>query len=383
MITPEEYQQLLCADVQQAIRDNRHRDPAEVALDRHIPHPRLVATQVKYLRRAESKLPTYAAAQCILPSLAFEQSSSEECAAHKTISGGRVLDLTCGLGVDSLFLSRRFERVVSLERNPMLAEITRENFRRMSADNIEVINTSAEEYLSTTEEHFDWIYADPDRRSAEGRKLVRLEDCSPSIPELLPLIRKAGERLCVKNSPLFDVDEAFRLFPQSQVEVISLGGECKEVVIYDDHRTQPLLTATALGKGSFSHSPLTRELCSQAEFSPDDYRWLVIPDVALQKARLALTYFADKAEMWSENGFAFARQKPDAAMGRVLEIERIEPYDPKQLKRQLKGRKGEILKRDFPFAAEEIAKRTGLRPGNDLRLAFTKTDNRLWTIHLK
>lgn len=382
-MTPEEYQQLLCTEVQQAIGQNRHRDPAAVALDRHIPHARLVATQVKYLRRAESKLPSYAAAQCILPPLAFEQSSSEECAAHKTISGSSVLDLTCGLGVDSLALSRRFERVVSLERNELLAQITRENFRRLGITHVEVVAASAEEYLAATREHFDWIYADPDRRSAEGRKLVRLEDCSPSIPDLLPHIRRVADRLCIKNSPLFDVDEAFRRFPRSHVEVISLGGECKEVVIYDDGRTAPLLTATALGKGSYSHSPLDEGRPSTEEFSPDDYRWLVIPDVALQKARLALSYFADKAAMWSENGFAFARKEPGEVLGRVLEIDHIEPYDPKQLKRRCKGLKGEILKRDFPFAAEEVFRRTGLRPGGDVRLAFTKTDGRLWTIHLK
>ena len=44
----------------------------------------------------------------------------------------------------------------------------------------------AEEYLATCTDHFDWIYADPDRRSAEGKKLVRLEDCSPDLVALYP-----------------------------------------------------------------------------------------------------------------------------------------------------------------------------------------------------
>lgn len=62
-----------------------------------------MATQVKYLARAAQKLPSYAAAQCILPPLAFEQASSEACAAHKLLEGDTVLDLTCGLGADALF----------------------------------------------------------------------------------------------------------------------------------------------------------------------------------------------------------------------------------------------------------------------------------------
>ena len=117
MITPEEYSLLLTGEVRRAVAAARGRDPLEVALDRTVPHARLVATQVKYLARAAQKLPSYAAAQCILPPLAFEQASSEACAAHKLLEGDTVLDLTCGLGADALFLSRRFRRVVTLERN--------------------------------------------------------------------------------------------------------------------------------------------------------------------------------------------------------------------------------------------------------------------------
>ena len=254
VITSEEYTLLLTGEVQRAIAAARDRDPIEVAKDRRVPHARLVATQVKYLARAAQKLPSYAAAQCILPPLAFEQASSEACAAHKRIGGDTVLDLTCGLGVDAFFLSRRFGRVVTLERNDVLARVAAENFSRLGATNIEVVNTSAEEYLRRDGLHFDWIYADPDRRSAEGRKLVRLEDCSPDIIALKPLLDRVSGRLCIKNSPLFDIGEALRLFPDSRVEVVSLDGECKEVLVYADG-TGPLVTATALGHGSFSARP--------------------------------------------------------------------------------------------------------------------------------
>ena len=181
MITPEEYSLLLTDEVRRAVAAARGRDPLEVALDRTVPHARLVATQVKYLARAAQKLPSYAAAQCILPPLAFEQASSEACAAHKLLEGDTVLDLTCGLGADALFLSRRFRRVVTLERNEMLARVAAENFSRMGVANVDVVNASAEEYLRRDGLRFDWIYADPDRRSDKGRKLVRLEDCSPDI----------------------------------------------------------------------------------------------------------------------------------------------------------------------------------------------------------
>ena len=381
MMTPEEYELLLTDEVQRAIAVSRGRDPLDVALDRTVPHARLVATQVKYLARAASKLPSYAAAQCILPPLAFEQASSEACAAHKRIDGDTALDLTCGLGVDALFLSRRFRRVVTLERSETLARIAAENFRRLQAANIEVVHTSAEEYLQRPGLRFDWIFADPDRRSADGRKLVRLEACSPDVTALMPLIAPASGRLCIKNSPLFDVDEALRLFPDSRVEVLSLGDECKEVVVYDDV-TGPLVTATALGRGSFSAAP-GETAPPPGRFDPERYGYLVIPDVSLQKARLARIHLAGKADIWSDNGYGFAVEEPEGVLGRTFAVESIEPYDPKRLKRELKGRGAEVLKRDFPLAAEELMRRLGLHAGAGLRLAFTKIGNDFWVIRLK
>ena len=378
MISAEEYA-LLCSDeVQRAIAAALGRDPLEVALDRTIPQARLVATQVKYLARAERKLPTYAAAQCILPPRAFEQASSEAAAAHKRIA---VLDLTCGLGVDALYLARHFRRVVALERDPLLARITADNLSRMGVANIEVVNSSAEEFLGREGLHFDWVYADPDRRSAEGRKQVRLEACSPDIVALKPEIDRIAPRLCLKNSPLFDVDEALRLFPGSRVEVVSSGDECKEVVVYADG-SGPLVTATALGTGSFSARPGAAAPEAPA-FDPARYHWLVVPDVALQKARLTRLHLAGKADCWSDLGFGFAEEEPHGIIGRVLPVERIEPYDPKRLKRELKGRGLELLKRDFPLPAEELMRRLGTRPGADLRMAFTKIGNDFWAIRLK
>lgn len=381
VITPEEYSLLLTDEVRRAVAAARGRDPLEVALDRTVPHARLVATQVKYLARAAQKLPSYAAAQCILPPLAFEQASSEACAAHKLLEGDTVLDLTCGLGADALFLSRRFRRVVTLERNEMLARVAAENFSRMGVANVDVVNASAEEYLRRDGLRFDWIYADPDRRSDKGRKLVRLEDCSPDIVALKPRLKQVSGRLCVKNSPLFDVGEALRLFPDSRVEVLSLGDECKEVVVYDDG-SGPLVTATALGRGSFSAAP-GETAPPPGRFDPERYGYLVIPDVSLQKARLARIHLAGKADIWSDNGYGFAVEEPEGVLGRTFAVESIEPYDPKRLKRELKGRGAEVLKRDFPLAAEELMRRLGLHAGAGLRLAFTKIGNDFWVIRLK
>ena len=381
-MTQSELDILLREDVRQAIKENLERDPLRIALDGKLPYAREVATQVKYLQRAKRKLPRLYAACGIIPQRAFEQSSSEECASAKRIGGESLLDLTCGLGMDAAALAGRFRRVVALERDQVLASVTRENMRRMGIENVEVVNASAEEYLAQCEEHFDWIYVDPDRRTDKGERVFKLEDCSPNVLALMPHIKRTGEHLAIKNSPLFDVEEAFRLFPDASVEVVSLHDECKEVMIYLGGG-EPTLSATAVGRGrvEFRRAELTA-VASPEEFAKDEYHYLVIPDVSLQKARIVANALQGVADVWSNNSFGFARELPEGVLGRVERIERIEIFDIKSLKRELKGKGVDIVLRDFPMGVDELRKRTASRSGNEKRIALTRIAGKSYTIYL-
>ena len=382
-MTREEFSTLLLPEVRQAIDANIDRDPLQIALDRRIVHAREVASQVKYLQRARTKLPRLYEARAIIPDRAFEQSSSEDCAVAKPLRGGRLLDLTCGLGIDSLTMAAHFEQVVALERDPVLADVVRENMRRMGVENVEVVTTSDEEYVATCNEHFDWVYADPDRRTAEGRRVVRLEDCSPNMVALWPMLKRITDRIAIKNSPLFDVDEAFRIFGECGVEVISRGGECKEVNIYVDGRGARI-AAEAVGRQrvEFARDEVVDKPC-EGEFMAEEYGYLIVPDVALQKARLVTHSLREVADVWSNNSFGFARMEPANVLGRVEIIERIETFDVKQLKRELKGRGVDIILRDFPMGVDEFRRKTGAKSGNEVRLALTKIKGKLYTIYLK
>lgn len=370
-----------------AVEANLRRDPAAVALDKGVSNAALVASQVKYLRRAEGKLPSYFDARCILPAIAFEQSSSEAAAARKEYSGRLCIDLTCGLGVDSYWLSRRFDRVVALERDPVLAAVARANFARLGTSNIEVVETSAEEFVALHPDlRADMVYADPDRRGSRGEKLVRLEDCSPDMVALYPALAAIAPKIVIKCSPMFDVDEAFRLFGDGvRVEVVSLGGENKEVVVeISDDAGLPAVAAVAIGCGSVSY-PFRRPQVPPSHISMDvlaDARWLILPDAALQKARLAVDYYIGCGCLISDNnGFAYfcGDELPGGMMGRAARIERVERFVPKALKTALKSagvRRADILKRNFPMEVSAIARQLGVAQGGADTLAFTVEDGR-------
>ena len=380
MFTNEEFSILCSADVTAAIRENIDRKPTDIALDRRIPHASVVATQVKNLQKCRTKLPSYFAVQAIVPTLAYEQSSSEECALRKQLSGKSVLDLTCGLGVDAYALSKRFKRVVAIERNEMVAAVARENFHRLGADNIEVVCSSAEEYLTNCTDHFDWCFSDPDRRGAKGEKLVRLEDCSPDVVALMPTLQRVADRICIKCSPLFDVDEAFRLFGDCSVETVSLSGEAKEVNIYIDG-SAPRLTAVAISIGEFSASVEERNAARwSAELSDlSQYRYITLPDVALQHTRMVAVAFEGMCDVWSNNGVALSIEKPTNVLGRTFEVEAIYEIDS-AFKRLMKGRKAEIYRRDFPMANTEICKRYRCSEGGSEKWCFTRIGENFITI---
>ena len=382
-MTREELSTLLQPEVRQAIEENIDRDPLQVALDRGIVYAREVASQVKYLQRARTKLPRLYEARAIIPQRAFEQSSSEECAAAKRMRGNSLLDLTCGLGMDAVAMAERFERVVAVERDEVLADVVRENLRRMGVENVEVVTASAEEYVSSCKEHFDWVYADPDRRTAEGKRVVRLEDCSPDMVALYPALGRITERVAIKNSPLFDVEEAFRLFGDCTVEVLSLSGECKEVNIYIDGRGARIVSeAVGRQRVEYAREEVVDSPC-EGEFEAEEYRYLIVPDVALQKARLVQHALRGKADVWSNNSFGFAREKVEGILGRVEEIEKIEKFDPKALKRELRGVGVDILVREFPMSVDQVRQRTGMRSGAQRRIALTRIKGQAYTIFLK
>jgi SAM-dependent methyltransferase len=382
-VTREEFLFLASDDGRALTAQHADDDPARVALARGLPFAAAVATQVKYLSRAARKLPSYRAARCILSPLGYEQATAEAVALARNYGGELCIDLTCGLGTDAFALSRRFARVVAVERDPLTAEIARHNFALLGATNIEVVCCAAEDFVeqfgdsATLTCGADLVFIDPDRRGEHGRRLYAFEDCAPNVTELMPLLRRMARTVAVKCSPLFDVDMARRLFGDHVLcRATSLDGECRELLVEADDRIPcPRIEAEAVGLGCFACDAV-RDRPVPPPFDPLRARWLIIPDVALQKSRTAVDYFRPLgAHIESDNGFAFACETLGAPLGRALAIASIAPFAPRQLARDLRRRgirRLDLLVRDFPISAAETARRLGVAQGGPTAMAFTR-----------
>jgi hypothetical protein len=395
-MTNNEFELLKRGEVRAWIEDHIDRNPADVALffkSNDIP-ARLVSLQLKYLQKSRRKLPSYYQKRCIIPSLAYEQASSEMTAGMKKATGNRCLDLSCGLGVDSLAFSAHFKEVTALEKDPVLAKITEYNLGLLGAKNVRVIPSDAASFLqSWSGPPFDLIYADPSRRSDTGKRVFRIEDCSPSILQLLPDLHRAGKAFLVKLSPLFDVAEAFRIFPfLNRYSVVSVRNECREVWLEwsaPDHREEKeaeirILTnnETEVQAHRFPWPTASPEKDREPLSAlPDSLPfYLLEPDVAFYKARctaaLFRDYFPSLAGGFSNpSGYFISGEVPPPGFpGRIFKVRDYAPFRAKALRKALreKGKpKWNVSCRDFPLRPPQIRERLGIKEGGDEFLVCT------------
>lgn len=380
----------------------RHIDDDPTRLAFKLRNP-AVTSQIRILRKCRFKLPSYYAARCVVPQIAYEQASSEAAATARTegmlcsvpdSERRAAVDLTCGLGVDTLALSRSFERVYSVEIDPLRAAIARWNFGRLDAGNIEVVTGSAEDFSAAWDagQPIDLLYIDPSRKTADGKRVYSLEESSPDILALLPVLRRVARRIAVKLSPLFDVAEAYRLFGEdTAVEVISIDGECKEVVVkvgFAADGATPYLRATVIRRGETQRYDFDRQEAAATESTTggktDDARFLLVPDVAFYKTRTVAAYISkylssggSSVRMAGE--YLFADELPEHFAGKTYRITFRHPYQPKELARLLRSRgirRVNIHRRNFPFSAERIGRALEVDLGGSTDIFCTVADGR-------
>ncbi|HUG91523.1 MAG TPA: class I SAM-dependent methyltransferase [Planctomycetaceae bacterium] len=207
----------------------------------------------------------------------LEQATAEAVSRHKALRFGAapVRDLCCGIGGDALALAERC-RVVAVDRDPAAclrttwnAEVygVRERVSAVCADARSIGMRGA------------LVHIDPDRRAGGQRRSVRLEDAEPGLDFLTQLIDDARGG-AIKLSPAANFGGRF---PQAEIELVSLDGECKEATVWFGELGEPgLWRATVLPAGeTIAGDPLSAaaEVVGPGQFVYD-------PDPAIVRAGL-------------------------------------------------------------------------------------------------
>ena len=375
--------ELLKPEVQAYILEHLQSNLAELAFKKS-PFPDLsmseLLTQIKGRQKLQTKWPSIARTPGILcpPSLNLEQSSSEQTAefkkgllADKNLESG--LDMTCGFGIDSYYLSQVCNHFESCELNSDLSEITKHNFQAWLKSNVEIINSSSIEHLEESSKVYDLIFVDPSRRNDLKGKVFRLEDCLPNIIEHKDLILRKSRLLMVKNSPFLDITSSLRDLNQpAEVYIIALNNEVKEVL---------LLIGAAIKKDRINCINIKKD--TQEHFSFDSQRsyeanyalpqkYLYEPNAAIMKSggftAVSQELGLNKLEV---NSHLYTSQDLIDFPGRTFEIQHIVPGTKKELKKIIQDNKANISVRNYPLSVAQIRKKTGLKDGSDQYIFFT------------
>ncbi len=381
------FELLLRSEVQHYIRQHAHLDEKSWLLKNHEVWgmaPRLLAQQMAGLRKAMNKLPSWALAENIVypPAINLEQTSSEATARFKasvvTSSGGhqRGVDLTCGWGVDSFFLSEPFDAWTCVERDSDLLAMAQHNHHQLGRVNVKYENTSAEAWLAHNEKPCDWIFIDPSRRQQGNRKVVSLAACEPDVVQLQKTMLNTAPNILIKTSPLLDISQALReLTNVKDVWVVAVDNECKELLF---HQVSGFVGEATLhacqvsGKtfeetSRFSFRRSEEQAATTIESEP--LRFLFEPNAAILKAgafkQAGLRWGVHKLHP-NTHLYTAAHAVPSFP-GRMFEV--IESVKPdKGLASRLPQGRANMVLRNYPLTVDALKKKTGVVEGGDLFL---------------
>lgn len=376
-----EIKTLLKPEIQEFINSNLNSSTQLLALKKN-PFPKVnyayLINQIVAKQKAKLKLPTwFNAKEIIFPAkISIEQTSSEKTANYKAnlVSGKNLIDLTGGFGIDDYYFSKKVDNVTHCEINEELSKIVQHNFSKLETNNIECININSTDFLNKTNENYDYIYVDPSRRSNLKGKVFMLKDCEPNVPELLSLYFSKSDNILVKTAPILDIQAGINEMTNvKEVHIVALENEVKELLwkLEKNYTGAIKIFSVNIEKENIETVETFFNKEYNATFSlPKTY--LYEPNVALLKSgsfnAISAYYNIDKLHLHSH---LYTSDEKINFAGRTFKIDKIIPFQKKELKEEILNSKMNVTTRNFPLKVEEIKKKYKIKDGGTIYAFFT------------
>ena len=382
------FEQMENDEIKAFVESYKNKPLTEIALllgkKKNLPK-QFILDQVNAWQKSRDKHPEWhSTAGIIFPDkLALEQSSSEVTAKYKAglVSGETMADLTGGLGMDCYYFSKNFKQSHYIEPNEERYKIAKHNFEKLGAGTINLHHKTAEEFLKDSEK-LDFIFLDPDRRN-KNKKMVLIEDCSPDLAQIQELVLSKSSQYLVKYSPMLDISLALeKLQFVKQVHVVSVGNECKEILFLaeKDHKQEAEIIAVNL------QNDKKESLTFKASFEKAVIadlggleKYIYEPNASIRKAgafKIICKKYGVK-KLHNNTHLYTSWNLVEDFPGRVFEV--VEEVKPKNIR----GRKLNVISKNFPKTAAEIKKKYKIKDGGDeFLIATTLIDSKkvfLWT----
>lgn len=344
--------------------------------------------QIEGWQLARKKIPRWAETDGLLfpPRLSMEQCSSQQTALYKRgvverlLEGQcqRMMDLTGGFGIDFSYMAPLFREAVYVEQQEQLCQIAQHNFQLLGLQHAEVRNAQSQDVLAAYGEP-SLIYADPARRDDAGRKVVLLQDCQPDVVALQDELMAHARVVMLKLSPMLDIQQALRqLRCVREVHVVSVDGECKELLLVMYQQEAPL-RYYCVNITDHVQETVVEEVSVRPVISGQEMAYLYEPNASILKAgvqdALCNIYKVEKLHAFSHL-FTSDRLIEDFP-GRKFRILGRSDFGKQGLRNLLAGvKQANITVRNFPATVQELRKKLKLADGGSVYLfATTMSDN--------
>jgi len=346
-------------------------------------HPEVDMTyaldQIAGRQKARAKIPSWAAIDGIVypPHLSMEQCSSEKTARYKAQIAGKgtkIVDLTAGFGVDMAFMSAGFNEAIHVEQQPQLCAISSENYKCLELNHIQTICSDGVEYLHQME-HADLIFIDPARRDQHGSRTYGIADCTPNILKIIDEMLEKSQRVIIKLSPMLDWQKAVNdVGHVSEVHIVSVGNECKELLLVVEKTEAPLKIYCVNDDTIFNYT--FNDEIGVFYSGPTPEKYLYEPNASIMKAG-CFDLISKRFDIYQPdaNSHLYISDKiVEGFPGRGFVIDRVCTMNKKELKEALTGiDKANIATRNFPLSVADLRKRLKLKDGGEVYI-FATTD---------
>jgi hypothetical protein len=297
----------------------------------------------------------------------FEQATAEPVARHKARRfSGQVWDFCCGSGGDCIALAANSE-VTAVDMNPVAC--LRAEWNADVYDVAERVTTVCSD-VEQIDARDGIVLIDPDRRQQATGRAVRIEDYVPGL-EFLQRLTTEFRGGAIKLSPACNFGGKF---PDAEVELISLAGECKEATIwFGDLRSDAPWRATVLPAGeTLAGNPLDFFVDQSAPLG-----YIFDPDPAVVRAGLvdAAAEKLSLARLDREEEYLTGPAAVESPFVQAFELLADLPNNLNEIRRHFRTSQAgqvEIKCRHIPIEADSIRRRLPLPGAQPLVLIFAR-----------
>ncbi|MSR56305.1 MAG: hypothetical protein EXS05_01355 [Planctomycetaceae bacterium] len=301
----------------------------------------------------------------------LEQATAEAVARHKARRfQGHVWDLCCGIGSDAIALAQSAS-VTAVDLNP--AACLRTGWNAAVYGVAERIQTQTDD-VERLAQGDDLVHIDPDRRGQSIGRAIRVEDYVPGLPFLQRLATTARGG-AIKLSPASNFGGKF---PDAEVELISLDGECKEATIwFGALQSDAAWRATVLPSGeTLAGNPLDffSDPCEPLGYVFD-------PDPAVVRAGLvdAAAMHLHLARLDREEEYLTGPAPVVSPFAQAFEVLADLPNNLTEIRRYFRAAnfgQVEVKCRHIPIEADAIRRRLALEGDQPAVLIFARVKER-------